>query len=197
MIVQQHRTRARGGLTLLEMLLVLAVLVAVVGITSPALNRMYESHRLQQSVNEVLAKLGAARLHAIDDGVVYEFRFEPRGRNLLIVPHQDARHRLSSETLDSAKQLNRWTFHGELPEGLAFGKSNTQERISTRTLQQLSLASSLTRVAWSPAVLFLPNGSSSHAAFQIDDGDGRTVAFAVRGLTGAASATAARRREKR
>ncbi len=83
------RTR-KPGFTLLEMMLVLAVLAVVAVVTVPAVDRMYRTHRLQQTANDLRAKLAATRLHSIDEGIAYQFRFEPNGRHFVVIPLQTA-----------------------------------------------------------------------------------------------------------
>ena len=78
----------RCGYTLLEMLMVLSVLVVMTAIVFPPLNRMYADHYLKRSVEEVRIKLTSTRIHALDSGVTYQFRFEPEGQHYLVIPYE-------------------------------------------------------------------------------------------------------------
>ena len=70
-VLTDQRARSRGrAFTLLEMLLVLSILVAITAVTIPVVGRMYDTHRIQQAAMEVRTTLSAARLRAVDGGVL-------------------------------------------------------------------------------------------------------------------------------
>lgn len=83
------RTR---GYTLLEMVVVLAILGLLVGLTAPALYRTYQSAMRQSQVEGALAQLGALGLTAYALGVSFELSADsvnqklPNGRPLLDLP---------------------------------------------------------------------------------------------------------------
>jgi prepilin-type N-terminal cleavage/methylation domain-containing protein len=63
----------RGGFTLLELLLVLAVLVIVAAISWPALESWFQGHHLQQGVDTVREHWIRARTLAMEEGRPYRF----------------------------------------------------------------------------------------------------------------------------
>ncbi|MGE5192520.1 MAG: Tfp pilus assembly protein FimT/FimU [Deltaproteobacteria bacterium] len=71
--------RSRGGFTLFELLIILAVLVTVVAVSWPALEQFHLQYQLRQGGALVQARMAGARVHAVDTGVDYQFRFEPGG----------------------------------------------------------------------------------------------------------------------
>lgn len=181
-----------AGFTLLEMLLVLAILVAITAVTIPVVGRMYDAHRIQQAAMEVRTTLSAVRLRAVDEGEAFECRFEPDGRHLVILPRLDRGIRFGGEEISSssASPLPVEGLHVELPEPLYFWTAdNARERLGGQMLRELDDAASLGNLTWSAPVVFAPNGTSTSVEFEIRDGEGRTVRLEVRGLTGAASAS--------
>src|SRR6476646_10768141 len=79
--------RARPGYTLFELLVVVAILATAVALTWPALERFYLEHRVRQAGQLVQARLAGARVHAVDTGFDYQFRFEPDGQRFLVLPY--------------------------------------------------------------------------------------------------------------
>lgn len=188
---QVARARA-AGFTLLEMLLVLAILVAITAVTIPVVGRMYDTHRIQQAAMEVRTTLSAARLRAVDEGEAFECRIEPDGRDLVILARRDQGIRFGGEDVraSAAQQRPAEGIHVRLPEPLYFWTADdSRERLENRALQQLEDGDALGGRTWSVPVVFAPNGTSTSAKFEIRDHEGRAVQLEVRGLTGAASAS--------
>src|SRR6266496_1137126 len=68
---------SRRAFTLLEVMLVMAILVAVAAVAWPQIHRAYESVRLRKAADQVQAGLSHARVEAMSSGVTQVFRFEP------------------------------------------------------------------------------------------------------------------------
>ncbi|MDA1052672.1 MAG: type II secretion system protein [Planctomycetota bacterium] len=190
--INQRASSRAAGFTLLEMLLVLAILVAITAVTIPVVGRMYDTHRIQQAAMEVRTTLSAARLRAVDEGEAFECRFEPDGRHLVILPRRDQGIRFGGEEVSShsADQLAAEAIHVELPEPLYFWTADdARERLEDRAIRKLANGNLLGDRTWSAPVVFAPNGTSTSAEFEIRDREGRAVQLEVRGLTGAASAS--------
>jgi prepilin-type N-terminal cleavage/methylation domain-containing protein len=187
----------RRGYTLLELLLALAVLLVVAGVAWPMLLRMYAGEPLQRSAEEVRQLLTASRLRAIDDGVVYEFRYEPDGPKYALLPQQSA-GLAADESLTtpsgSAAESAALAEPLELPPGVRFGLS---QAVSSGTTLSVLPDSRLSGGAWSDPILFHPDGSSIDATVDLVDDDGRSITITVRGLTGTADVSRIRRTEAR
>ncbi len=69
----KHSRRRRPAYTLLEVMLVLAVLVLVTALAYPSIDGMYGHHRLTAALDEVRATWAAGRSHAIEEGQPYRF----------------------------------------------------------------------------------------------------------------------------
>lgn len=196
------RVCAGAGFTLLEMLLVLAILAAMAAMSFPTLDRMHRTHRLQRMVSEIRTKLAATRLHAIDDGIEYQFRFEPGGRHLLAIPLQRGALRFGAADEDGSNaargQARAWSYHAELPEGLYFATDgDSRERLAFESLCDLENPSALANVSWSAPVVFSTSGAATQTAFEVWDHDGRFVEVAIRGLTGVASVSPVQQKGRR
>jgi prepilin-type N-terminal cleavage/methylation domain-containing protein len=186
-----------SGFTLLEMLLVLAVLTVALAILYPATERLYQTHRFTQALEQMRGKMAAARVRAIDDGVIYQFRYEPQGRRVLVIPYAEERTASSNDAnaaASTATRESRWRFFGELPRGMKFQAADiSTERISRQQLDDFADPGQLANAAWSTPIFFFPDGSANDAAIRVTDSDGRSMLLSVRGLTGAASTSSIQR----
>jgi len=180
-----RRTR---GYTLLEMALALAVLAVLFSISWPVARKIHADSRLKGAVEEVRGKLAGTRIHAIDSGLVYQFRFEPAGRRFLVVPYEQDTRTLGQARGNSAtvsQSLHK--FSGELPESMTFRPSNEEivlEQVGEEWLSGLVDAAELAGTTWSSPVLFYADGSSIGAEFDVVDAREQAIRFSVRDLTG-------------
>ena len=188
-----RRDRPTAGFTLLEMMLVLAILATVAVATFPAVDRMYRTHRLRQTANDLRAKLAATRLRAIDEGIAYQFRYEPGGRHLVVVPQQSESLRFgaaSDSERYAAGEPATWSFAASLPDGVTFAaEDDTRETLRRESLAEIEEAAELAGLSWSAAIVFTPNGRATPAEFSLREDDGRVIRMTVRSLTGAASSS--------
>lgn len=76
----------RNGYTLLELILVIAIIVLFAGVSIPSINGMYSHYRLLASSDAVRAGWVRARSHAIDEGQRYRFAVVPGKGNFRIAP---------------------------------------------------------------------------------------------------------------
>lgn len=81
--VNAHRSGAQaGGFTLLELIMALAIAALVVGVSAPAMQRLYQSSQYRGAVNDVVAVLSSARHFAIRSGENSDVRINPDTRKL-------------------------------------------------------------------------------------------------------------------
>lgn len=179
----------RPGFTLLEMLLVLAVMIALISIVWPSIMRLYADHQLKQSVEEVRLRMASIRIKALDAGIIYQFRFEPDGTHFLVAPYEADDYGVDESQSDRGMDSSTFHFAGEMPEGLQFraGTENLfgTERLPEDMLRQFPNSHDLSEVTWSPPLLFYSDGTASDAALEVVDAKHQMIRISVRGLTGA------------
>jgi prepilin-type N-terminal cleavage/methylation domain-containing protein len=183
----------RGGYTLIELLLAVALLAVLVGITVPSALRLYADSQLSEAAELVRQQVAGARIRAIDSGLIYQFRYEPDGRRFIVCPFE----RETEASNDAATGTGVTTgvgkftkFAGELPDGFRFiacciGTTATGQQVAEEFLDGLPNAGDLASVAWSPPITFAPDGTAVDAAFEVEDPRKYVMRFEVRGLTGA------------
>ena len=190
-----------AGFTLLEMMLVLAILVAITAVTIPVVEKMYDRHRIRQAATRVRTALNAARYRAVDDGQTLECWFEPDGRHLVILARPDRGFRFDGEegatagvageqvrSPDDARRRPAPMIHVELPAPLRFWTADrVRDQLAPQLPREVAGGTLLGNRTWSAPVIFAPNGTSNGMEFEIRDPRGRAVTLTVRGLTGAAS----------
>lgn len=204
--------RARQGFTLLELMLVLGLIVAIGGLSWPALRGPLANQRLHAAAKQVRVELARARLAAIETGEAQRFQFVPTGNayrvgvdRVLLAPADgsqgadDNGPRLTAGGSEStptaltpeAAEPQRWN-EFELPEGVKFSELPV-EQIAAPTAQPLAppsveeeLDPTASGQAWAPPIVFQPDGTTQNAELSLQNERGMRIAVRLRGLTGGA-----------
>jgi len=178
--------RDRGGFTLFEMLLVLVLISIAMALAWPALGRLSTRQQLIQSGELARIRLLSTRVHAIEQGLPYQFRFEPGGQRYCILPG-DSSAEPAVDTgggtvvlpVASGKLPGRITFD-DLEMGTTGGGMIPQPRFAA-----LPEARDLAIVNWSPPIVFQADGTGPDQTITLSDPqESRSVVIALRGLTG-------------
>ena len=195
-----NSTPSHSGYTLMELLLAMGVLIAIAGIAWPLVQGQFERYRLKSEVENVRSKLASTRIRAIDSGLMYQFLYEPGGRNFIVVPFEGLE--TEAEQVDAGGG-SLYRIAGSLSENVMFETSEDAAMtsgelpglsvISDDFLSGLPRSLELSSVSWSQPILFFPDGTAVTAAFNVVDANKQFVRISVRELTGAVSVDAIRR----
>lgn len=196
------RARQTAGMSLLELILVLAVLVAVAAFAVPALHGPMEDQKLRKSGDLVLAQWAEARVLAMKTGQIHVFRYDIGQATYRIEPWAgELSQPLEASSVDvqpvsqplpiDAEQAPRYVnsplgIPGQrLPEGVRFFLGDT--KLDTRLMGLESESNTLTEENAGAAlpIVFYPDGSSSDARLVLTN-DRFFVDLRLRGLTGLA-----------
>jgi type II secretory pathway pseudopilin PulG len=179
-----------SGLTLVELWLVLAILVAIAAITAPAMQGTFSRTALNSGSAIVREAFAKGRLAAVQTGKTHVFRFEQKGAryqlidlDALSLPENSS---LSPEDKDddhSPSDMLRLHLT-RLPDNVIFAAGNV-----SASNQVAAMLGSPKDNVWSPPVLFNPDGTTSDASVLLQNDRGQTVRVTLRGLTGIASAS--------
>lgn len=194
------------GLTLFEILLVLALLVVIAGVMMPALSNSLSRARLGSGGEMVRAAWGQARLAAMQAGEPYVFRFEEGGSRYQIA-------RLAALNTENADELNMLPplsdedeeyseadmlrlAKSRLPTDIVFlqGQVAAVPQMAGRAATGPMLAA---EGGWSQPIMFYPDGTTSDATVLVANADGETLRITLRGLTGISRAGEIGREEAR
>jgi type II secretory pathway pseudopilin PulG len=175
----------RPALTLVEVLLVLALLVIASAVSIPLLGASIDRARLVHSGDLLRAAWAKARLSAMQAGDTYAFRFEPKGSRFQIslasAISADGSTTGTSSTSESATseeytdsdilRLSR----DQLPDGVIFDSA----QLASDARQSMPSTSD-----WSEPILFYPDGATGDAVVLLANARGNSLRVTLRGLTG-------------
>jgi len=196
-----RRKRTPGGVTLVEVVLVVVILVTVVALSFPVIQGIFEIRQLKYAGQSVVAEWNDARLQAMTEGRIYVFRFEPEGNRYTISPLptvQDALEMGDIGTLRNPEALRPGMTFGEtsskLPDGIAFLALQNYEDQRAAMLSGDVLAQGVDVLAQDAQaapqplapVLFYPDGTTSDTVLLLRDSSQRMIQVVLRGLTGTA-----------
>lgn len=204
----QHQTKRRA-VTLLELLLVLAMLVAIAGLAAPTFDSMVTSRRLSQSIRQLHNDLMAARVTAMRTGQAQVLRATLQTADYSITPWlggteaQDAS--VGATIVSTSGEVVETTQGGNgtvatsapqtqnskaLSTGVTF--SAVETLIDSRNANEIEKSgetlpasgTSATSSGISSPLLLYPDGSTTTAQIVLVDTKGRRMAIQVRGVTG-------------
>lgn len=197
------RPATRPAFTLLELLLVLALLVVMAGLTMPIFEGSFASLRLRRATDQVLAVWVRVRTASIESGRPHQFRFRADSGDYLVEPWpQDEEFSVTLATDSNSTQKGLQETRREdgallirdrLPEGIVLKKGmrtirgSVQGKPSTREVKSLTAGDSAAGpygVGWSAPILFYPDGTALDVSLLLSNGQRQYQRATLRGLTG-------------
>jgi len=180
------RQDSRQGFSLLELLVVIAVLLSVSAMAIPPMMDRLQSGRVQEAAESVREVLANARRYAIDGGVDYHFRYEINGRAFVAIPAEPSPVLANSYSGDE-EDTRIIVEAGELDETLFLrsmsGAETAAESLEVEAFTDLPNAGELAQKTWSAPILFRFDGTAEDRQFRVMDEGTRTAEITVRGLT--------------
>jgi prepilin-type N-terminal cleavage/methylation domain-containing protein len=167
------RHTRRPGLTLLEVLLVMAILITLAAVAYPTLSAMYGDVRVKAAADQVRASWTEARAKAIEDGRAYRFAVETGTSKYRVAPDAPEFWDGSGGGPTDENAPPPLVDERQLPNGILF-----------ETPADLPVEGN-----WSTVAVFHPDGSCEHD-IEItlkEDDDSTPIVVKVRAMTGAIS----------
>lgn len=211
-------------MTLVELLVVLALLVVIGGIVVPVFTGSFASVRLRRAGDQVLTRWSQARAEAIEAGEVRQFRYTPETGDYRIEPWAnlaleqagsssaasttgavasdaatDADAATSTDATTGADAAGADDVSGAdsrtLPERITFYSGRLAVAdAATGERQAASMQSS--RDEQSTPILFFPDGRTTEASVVLANDRNQFLRLTLRGLTGVGRATEVLSREE-
>ena len=186
----------REAFTLMEMLLVLAILVLVAALVVPAFQNTLRDQHLRSAADTVRTEWNRAHNKAMKSGRIQVFRYQPGGRKFQVEPWKAADDSLEASGNpdsqfghpppattggDDPNQESRW----QLPEGIRFLGGDSALETRDEAVES-AMGGGGQGGEWSRPILFYPDGVSSDAWVVVADEHDSAIRVELRGLTGLA-----------
>ncbi len=201
----ERSSRHRRGFTLMEILIVLAILVMVTAIAMPSLSALLRAQKLQSAADTVRIEWTRTHVLAMKSGRIQVFRYEIGGRKYKIEPWIAGDDELEASAQASA-QVQSMQFgtpapsqgqdsegsadgSNQLPEGILFlaGEAQGDARDLNVEEQIQQSGSGGSGSQWSRPILFYPDGVTSDAWLIVANEEQSGIRVALRGMTGIAA----------
>lgn len=186
------------------MLLVLGLMTGLLALTLPTLGRIRLEQQLKQGAEMVRLQMMAARLHALETGTEYQFRYEMGGNRFVAIPadYYVVKPEAGQGSVNSDKPATYWKTLGTFASKIHFANqswkpSEPPQPLPADFLKGFDKPDDLSRVSWAPALVFSANGSAADCSFEIEDEFGAYVTISVRGITGSVYVSQLLRRTRR
>lgn len=167
----QHKRR--WGVTLIELLLVLAVIVVVVGLAAPMFVESLRVQQLRSAADQLRTDLSKARNRAMSSGQMLGLTLTENSYTIGLASEVD-------ENEASAPAFQEVTI--ELPEGLRLAAPSAQAASGSMPDQ----SGGATVGADGIAAYFYPDGTTSTVEFQLFNDKEKSLVVSLRGITGVA-----------
>ena len=217
--ISTGNTPTTRGFSLVELLIVLAILAMIVGLSWPALQKPWRRSRLQSAAKQLQSELGRARVEAIESSRVLQFRYQPNTRRFFVrpgmviatasdsaldstVPDDSGQQYLDAMEIEESliEQLPDGVFFRDIEAegklGLPLGEPpherDNERDNSEENLQDIDAG----QLPWSKPITFYPNGRVTGGRFRLAGLHGYQVDVTLRGLTGTAKIGKVLRQER-
>lgn len=180
--------RRRSGYTLLELVLVTAVIAMTAAMAAPSLDGMYPSYKLNASIDAVRAAWAKGRALAIEEGRPYRFAVTPGQSKYRLGPDEDP---TDGGQLDDSTETNNNQSRNqdeELPKGVTFSLVQQSESQPPQWSSSPPPPTNTTGSTdgMSTIAVFLPDGTArDDAEITIQVKGAAPKSVKLRGLTGA------------
>ncbi len=198
----------RCGMSMLELMLVLALLVALSALSLPAFRGSFDNHRLRKAGELIQVYFNKARIKAMKTGQIHMFQYQAEQNTFSVTPYYNDQDVLELDAVQesamngggggTATPLNASPGLGlpgnavveprPLPDGVAFALAQVASDMrSVQTNQQMQMQN-MNQLATqeNPPILFYPDGTTSDARIALVNGQKYYVTVTLRSLTGLA-----------
>jgi len=186
---------SRQGITLIELMLALAIMVILAALAAPAVGRAWERYRVKAAGEQLRAAFTHAHVTAMRTGQIQVLRFEMGGDKYYLQPWM-AGDEAINVSAEEAYEQSMPSYQAEpvkeekLPEDVTFEVAEAKFDTRAMEIDEEAAKQQSALVQWSQPVLFYPDGTSSQAKITVANKRGQAVQVTLRKLTGLSTVSA-------
>ena len=149
----------RTAFTLLEIILVMAVIVILAAVTYPSLDAMYGQSRAIAGADAFKAAMLTARAQAVEEGVPYRVTLVSGKGNFRVAPDLDAYWSGNAVPQKSESDNRSIIWEEHLPKGVLFSESDEPVQVD-RDAETFTDPATAAVSAYKAVAVFLPDGTA-------------------------------------
>jgi prepilin-type N-terminal cleavage/methylation domain-containing protein len=173
---------ARRGYTLMEVMLVMAVILIISAISWPAMDSLYEGVKLEAASDALKAGWSEAQARAVNEGRPYRFSVIPGKGNFRVAP-DSADYWLGSNPAPDDPENPPLVMEKSLPKGIIFTPNGEATPPSNGDTAYPDNA--VPSGEWSTMAVFLPDGTAEDDCdVTLRISDSRPISLHLRAMTG-------------
>ena len=177
----RRELRRRSGFSMLELILVLAIVIVIAALAAPAVDGTINRQSIVSATDRVRVAMGQARVKAIRTGEVHALFYQRGGQWFDVAPlSQHAQLPIPQSNNVSLSTRNRELNENWLPRQVRFAAGQAKLDFRSQTAKEASDGAPV------DAILFYPDGTSQDARILLQDDRSSLMAVELRGLTGMA-----------
>ena len=181
MSMKRRLSSINDGFSLLEVLLVVAVMVLVAALALPALNRSFTVQSVKKGADRVRGEMSRARVRAMREDQIYAFFYSPGTSHFLVAPFSEAVPTADVGPVPDAMRVSHYDFSNNLlPQGVFFAGGD----VAADARSQDAIEQAPGSISDMKPILFYPDGTAQDAVLLVQNLEGDLVEITVRGLTG-------------
>jgi type II secretory pathway pseudopilin PulG len=174
--------KIRRAYTLIELLLVLALIIAIAAIAAPALSNALRHQNLKDSADLVRSDISRARAAAMRTGEEYALVYQIGGDTFAFMRYDQTSLNSPQATSATTPRVTDFKFgNGTLATGITF-RGGVSENDSRQ--QELLQEASNNAASNQQQILFYPDGSTQSSLIYLGSDRGELIGIQLRGMTG-------------
>jgi Tfp pilus assembly protein FimT len=176
----------RRSFTLLEMVLVLAVVVILTALVLPSMATLYRQYKVAAAADSIKAAMTSARAQAVEDGQPYSFAILTGKSNFRVAPENPGYWAGGAPPAADSTGNKPFILEDHLPNSIIFTEG---EHGALPDAEEDTVVSQVSAEQWKKVATFLPDGTARDDVTIVVRGHGgRPMIVTLRSFTGSVTA---------